>query len=47
MSTYNTGISPILWGFPRSQAHNFFTCNQPDPKDNLSPIKKIRHFDPF
>ena len=34
---------------PCSQAHNLFTCDQPDPKDRLSPIKKknekIRHFD--
>ena len=35
-------------GFPCSQAHNLLTCDQPDPKDNFSTIKKyekIRHFD--
>ena len=48
MITYNTCIPPILGGFPWSKAHNLLTCDQPDPKDNFSPIKKyeiLTHFD--
>ena len=39
-----------MGGFPYSQAHNLLTRDQPDPKDNVSPIKKkyekVEHFDP-
>ena len=48
MNTWNTCIPPILGGFPCSQAHNLSTCDQPNPKDNFSPIKKydiLTHFD--
>ena len=38
--------TPDFWGFPCSQAHNLLTCDQPDPKDNFSPVKKVRHIDP-
>ena len=47
MNTCNTCIPPILGRFSCSQAHNLLACDQPDLKDNFSPIKKIRHFDPF
>ena len=40
MNAYNTYITQILVGFPCSQAHNLLTSDQPDRKDNFSPIKK-------
>ena len=47
LNTYFTYIPPILKRFPCSQTHNLLICDQPHPKDNFSPIKKIRNFDPF
>ena len=40
MNTYNTCIPQISGEFLCSQAHIFFTWDQPDPKDKFSPIKK-------
>ena len=40
VNSYNTCTPPILWVLPCSQAHNLLTCDQPDHKDNFSPIKK-------
>ena len=42
-------MPPILEGFPYLQAHNFLTCDQPDPKDkfftNKKKYEKVQHFD--
>ena len=42
-------LLPIFWWFLCSQAHNILTCDQPDPKDKFSQIKKkyesIRHYE--
>ena len=40
--------TPNFGGFPCLQAQNLLICDQPDPKDNFSPIKKygiLTHFD--
>ena len=46
MNVHNTYIPPILGGFPCSQAHLLLTYDQPDPKNNYSPIKKNTTFWP-
>ena len=48
MNTYNSCIPPSLGGFLCSQAHNFLTYDQPDPKITFRQIKKyeiLAHFD--
>ena len=39
-------MPPILRGFPCSQAHDLFICDQSDPNDNFSPKNKYDIFDP-
>ena len=39
-------LTPAFGGFPCSQAHNPLTCDQPDPKNKLSSMKKIQYSHP-